>query len=131
MAMLIFNPDSPIRRLSGRYGDLIFVFRNGKQYMYGALKPDLPLHPTPEQQRSYRRQTIVNRCVNDLQSQLELSQQAIDARKTITDRVKYLYDKFNPDIESKIKLHRKIITEYSRKHPLTEFGVPVQPFPGL
>ena len=131
MAMLIFNPDSPIRRLSGRYGDLIFVFRNGKQYMHGALKPDLPLHPTPEQKRTYRRQTIVNQCVNNLQSQLELSQQAIDARKTITDRVKYLYDKFNPDIESTLKLTRKIITEYSRKHPLTEFGVPVEPFPGL
>ena len=131
MAILTFNPDSPVQRLSGRYGDLIFVYRNGKQYMYSAHKPELPLHPTPEQQRSYRRQTIVNQCVNNLQTRLELSQQAINARKTITDRVKYLYDKFNPDIEATVKLQRKIITEYNRKHPLTEFGVPVQPSPGL
>ena len=131
MAILTFNPDSLIQRLSGRYGDLIFVFRNGKQYMHGAHKPELPLHPTPEQQRSYRRQIIIEQCVNNLQTQLELSQQAINAREIIASRVKYLYDKFNPDIESIIKLTRKIITEYSRKHPLTEFGVPVQPFPGL
>lgn len=131
MAILRFNPDSLIQRLSGRYGDLIFVFRNGKQYMHGAHKPDLPLHPTPEQKRSYRRQTIVNQCVNNLQTRLELSQQAIDARETIACRIKYLYDKYNPDIESTVKLRRKIITEYNRKHPLTEFGVPVDPFSGL
>ena len=131
MAMLTFIPDSPVQRLSGRYGNLIFVFRNGTQYVHGAHIPDLPLHPTPEQRRLFRRLTLIEKCVNILQTQIELSQQAIDARKIINDRIKYLYDKYSPTIAAPTKLQKKIMTEYYTRHPLTEFGVPVEPFPGL
>jgi len=128
MAQIIFNPDSPVKQLSGRYGNTLFHFRNGKQFVTGAVVPILPLHPTPEQRRLYRRQSIIEQCVNILQTQLVLSQQAIDVRKTIKDRITYLYNKYNHDIKAPTKLQKRIMTDYYAKHPLSDFGLPLKSF---
>ena len=128
MARILFNPNSPIKRLSGRYGNIVYQFRYGKQFLYGAAEPVLPPHPTPEQRRIFRRQSIIEQCVNILQTQLELSQQAIDARKTIKNRITYLYNKYNPGIKAPTKLQKKIMTEYYACHPLTDLGLPLKSF---
>jgi hypothetical protein len=128
MARILFNPNSPIKRLSGRYGNIVYQFRYGKQFLYGAAEPVLPPHPTPEQRRLFRRQSIVEQCVNILQTQLELSQQAIDARKTIKNRITYLYNRYNPGIKAPTKLQKKIMTEYYANHPLTDLGLPLKSF---
>lgn len=128
MAKIIFNPNSPIQRLSGRYGNSLFVFKNGKQFLHGAKHPVLPKNPTSEQRRLFRRLTLIEQCVNILQTQIELSQQAIDARKIINDRITYLYDKYSSTIAAPTKLQKKIMTEYYTLHPLTEFGVPLNSF---
>ena len=128
MAQLLFNPNSPIKRLSGRYGNILYHFRYGKQHLSFLPEPVLPPHPTPEQRRLFRRQSIVEQCVNILQTQLELSQQAIDARKTIKNRITYLYNRYNPGIKAPTKLQKKIMTEYYANHPLSEFGLPLRSF---
>ena len=128
MARILFNPNSPIKRLSGRYGNIVYQFRYGKQFLYGAAEPALPPHPTPEQRRIFRRQSIIEQCVNILQTQLEISQQAIDVRKTIKERITYLYNKYNPGSKAPTKLQKKIMTEYYANHPLSEFGLPLRSF---
>ena len=122
MAKVHFNPNQPIQSLSGTIGDLTFRTVNGRTHVFQREEPVLPKHPTRKQRAQFKQRTIINNCINILQSQYEDIQEAMAMRSTIKDRLKYLYKKHVKDIKAPSKLQRAIMTEYYARFSLTSTG---------
>ena len=112
MATVTFNPESGIQSLSGSLGRLTFRTKNGKTFVTERPRPVLPKNPTREQKRKYTRQTIIEDCLEILQSRMEDIQEAMRIRPKIKDRLEYLYAKFSPTIKARTKLQKAIMSEY-------------------
>ena len=112
MAHVTFNPNQPIQSLSGTVGDRTFRTFNGRTYLTRRQAPVLPKNPTRQQRAQFKRRSIINLCVNDIQRQYSDILDAIAMRTKIKDRVEYLYKKFSPTIKAPTKLQKAILSEY-------------------
>ncbi len=122
MAKVTFNPNQPIQALSGTLGDLTFRTVNGRTHVFQRPEPVLPKNPTRKQRAQFKQQTLINNCINILQSQYEDIREAMAMRPIIKDRLTYLYKKYVKDIKAPIKLQRAIMTEYYAHFSLTSTG---------
>jgi len=122
MAKITFNPNQPVQSLSGTLGDLTFRTINGRTYVSQRPEPVLPKNPTRKQRAQFKRQTIINNCINILQSQYEDIQEAIAMRPIIKDRLTYLYKKYVNDIKAPTKLQKAIMTDYYAHFSRTSTG---------
>lgn len=115
MAKIEFNPNQPIQALSGTVGKFTFRTVNGRTFLHTRPEPVLPKNPTPAQREKYKRQVVINQCLDILQDQIPDLPTAIKMRGKIFDRLTYLYKKFAPTIKARTKLQKKIMTEYYAK----------------
>ncbi len=122
MARVTFNPNQPIQALSGSIGPVTFRTINGRTHVFQRPEPVLPKNPTRKQREQFKRQTLINNCINILQSQYEDIQEAMAMRPIIKDRLTYLYKKYVKDIKAPTKLQRAIMTEYYAHFSLTSTG---------
>lgn len=119
MAQITFNPNQPIQALSGTVGGVTFRTMYGRTYVHSRTEPVLPENPTRQQRERFKQRTIIDQCVDILQSQYEDMQIAIAMRPKIRDRIVRLYKKYAPTIKARTKLQRKIMTEYYQKFAKT------------
>ena len=101
-----------IESISGTIGDVTFFTRNGKTFMTKRSEPELPKKATRAQKAQYRKRTMVNTCVALVQVQMDDVFVAICQRKKIRDRMRYLYEKLSPEIRTRTKLQKAIMTAY-------------------
>ena len=90
MAKVRFNRESGISSLSGSIGRLTFRTINGNVYVHERKEPSLPKKATRAQKRLYKRQVIIENCLEILQNEIEDVQEAIRLRNTIKSRLKNL-----------------------------------------
>ena len=109
-----------IERISGTIGDVTFFTRNGRTFMSRRSEPELPKNATRKQKAQFRKRTLVNACVELVQSQMEDMLEAIDQRKKIRDRICYLYEKLSPEIKARTKLQKAIMSAYYEGEKVSE-----------
>ena len=81
-----------IKSVSGSVGNMTFVTRNGKSYVYRrVVKKNRPATPAEKARR--RRFSIVAKIVRFVQAQCRDVKHATDIRKKLWDKVTYWYDK--------------------------------------
>ena len=119
MARISFKENQPIQSLSGTVGNITFRTMNGRTYAYGRTEPVLPKNPTRKQRARFKQQTIINYCLDILQSQIPDIQEAISMRPKIKERLRYLYKTFAPTIKARTKLQKAIMTEYYARFSVT------------
>jgi len=112
MAQVKFTKESGIKSLSGSVGRITFRTINGKTFMHERPTPELPEHPTRAQRAKYKRQVIIDACLEILQGQIEDLQEAIQLRPKLKDRLEHLYKKFSRNIKAPTKLQKAIMSEY-------------------
>lgn len=112
MARITFAKDQPIQSLSGSLGRITYRTVNGHTFVYRRNNPELPKNPTRKQRAQFKKRTIIDNCVSILQSQIKDIQEAITMRPKIKERLRSLYDKFEPTIKAPTKLQKAIMSEY-------------------
>ena len=118
MARIEYNNEAGVEPLSGKYGKLVFRHQaNGKNFVYRESPVVAAKNAKRVLRRASKKQIVVEQCVEILQLQLPLSQEAIDMRKKIKDRVVYLYKKYEPQIRGRIRLQARILKEFG---PITD-----------
>ena len=120
MARIEYNKEAGVEPLSGQYGKLVFRHQaNGKNFVYRVAPVIAGKNATRAHRRVSKKHIVIEQCVEILQLQLPLSQEAIDLRKKIKERVEYLYEKYSPQIRGRIRLQARILKEYG---PITDRG---------
>ncbi len=119
MAKVHFKPNQPIQSLSGTLGVVTFRTVNGHTHVFRRPDPVLPKNPTRKQRALFKQRTIIDNCLEILQSQYEDIQEAISMRPKIKERLRYLYKTFAPTIKARTKLQRAIMTEYYARFSVT------------
>jgi len=119
MAKITFREGQPIQSLSGSLGPLTFRTLYGRTFVTERAEPVLPKNPTRQQRAQFKQLTIVNQCLDILQSQIADIQEAISMRSKIRDRIVRLYKKHAKTIKAPTKLQRTIMTEYYAKFAKT------------
>ncbi len=109
-----------IERISGTIGDVTFFTRNGRTFMSRRSEPELPKNATRKQKVQFRKRTLVNACVELVQSQMADMLEAIEQRKKIRDRICYLYEKLSPEIKARTKLQKAIMSAYYEGEKVSE-----------
>ena len=109
-----------IERISGTIGDVTFFTRNGRTFMSRRSEPELPKNATRKQKAQFRKRTLVNACVELVQSQMADMLEAIEQRKKIRDRICYLYEKLSPEIKARTKLQKAIMSAYYEGEKVSE-----------
>ena len=112
MAKVHFKPNQPIQSLYGTLGSVTFRTVNGQTQAFQRPEPVLPKNPTRKQRALFKQHTIINNCLDILQSQIPDIQEAIAMRPKIKERLRYLYKTFAPTIKARTKLQKAIMTEY-------------------
>ena len=112
MARITFAKDQPIQSLSGSLGRITYRTVNGHTFAYRKNNPVLPKNPTRKQRAQFKKRTIIDNCVSILQSQIKDIQEAITMRPKIRERLRSLYNKFEPTIKAPTKLQKAIMSEY-------------------
>ena len=115
MAKVRFNRESGISSLSGSIGRLTFRTINGNVYVHERKEPSLPKKATRAQKRLYKRQVIIENCLEILQNEIEDVQEAIRLRNTIKSWLKNLYKEYSPEIRARTKLQKAIMLAYRER----------------
>ena len=119
MARITFAKDQPIQSLSGSLGRITYRTVNGHTFVYRRNNPELPKNPTRKQRAQFKKRTIIDNCVSILQSQIKDIQEAITMRPKIRERLRSLYNKFEPTIKAPTKLQKAIMIDYYQKFAKT------------
>ena len=119
MARITFAKDQPIQSLSGSLGRITYRTVNGHTFAYRRNNPVLPKNPTRKQRAQFKKRTIIDNCVSILQSQIKDIQEAITMRPKIKERLRSLYNKFEPTIKAPTKLQKAIMIDYYQKFAKT------------
>lgn len=112
MARVTFTKESGIKSLSGSIGRITFRTIHGKTFMGERPEPVLPKNATRAQREKFKRQTIIDDCLEILQNQMEDFIEAIRLRPKMKDRLEYLYKTFSPTIKARTKLQKTIMRAY-------------------
>ena len=112
MAKVTFAKNQPIQSLSGSIGRITYRTMNGHTFMYRTEDHVLPKNATRKQRAQFKQRTIINNCLDILQSQIPDIQEAIAMRPKIKERLRYLYKTFAPTIKARTKLQKAIMSEY-------------------
>lgn len=105
-----------IESISGTVGNLTFRTMNGKTFVHEKAEPVLPEKPTRQQREKYKRDVIIDQCVELLQREIEDLREAVRMRPKIRSRLLSLYGRYAPEIKARTKLQRKMMTEYWAKY---------------